>query len=317
MTGVLIIDKPIGPTSHDIVMMVKKKLRARKVGHIGTLDPLASGVLPLCINDATRLARFLEDGEKEYLATIKLGEETDTYDSAGKVTAKGAIACLTNRDVVDVIHSFTGKIKQIPPMFSAVKVNGVPLHKLARLGVEVERRPRDIEIYSIEVCDITIPFATVKVVCSKGTYIRSLAFDIGKKLGCGAHIISLRRIRSGPFSLGDSMTVDTLNDSREEITEKNIIPIGRIFANICNIEIDSSLADRIMNGIAPNPALFMESSASSISNRAEFFPSLRTDEMIRFTTNGKIVALARYKGKDGFKLERVFNNKQLTVNSEL
>ena len=310
MTGVLIIDKPIGPTSHDIVMMVKRKLKARKVGHIGTLDPLASGVLPLCINDATRLARFLEDGEKEYLATIKFGEETNTYDSEGTVVAKYDITSLDKKNIVTVIDSFKGRIKQIPPMFSAVKVNGVSLHKLARMGVEVERRPRDIEIYSIEVNDITIPFVTVRVVCSKGTYMRSLAFDIGRELGCGAHIVSLRRVKSGPFSLDNSVTVDSLNSSREDIAEKNIISIERVFANIYDIEVDSSLAGRIMDGIAPNPALLKESSNSSISKRADFSSSIRTDEMVRFTTNGKIVALARYKGKDGFKLEKVFNNKQ-------
>jgi tRNA pseudouridine55 synthase len=310
MTGVLIIDKPIGPTSHDIVMMVKSKLKARKVGHIGTLDPLASGVLPLCINEATRLARFLEDGEKEYLATIKLGEETDTYDSKGSIVAKYDITSLDKKNIVTVIASFKGRIKQIPPMFSAVKVNGVSLHKLARMGVEVERRPRDIEIYSIEIHDITIPFVTVRVVCSKGTYIRSLAFDIGRKLGCGAHIVSLRRVKSGPFSLDGSVTVDSLNNSREGIAEKNIISLERIFANIYDIEVDSSLAGRIRDGIAPNPALMKESSNPSISKRADFSSSLRTDEMVRFTTNGRIVALARYKGNDGFKLEKVFNNKQ-------
>lgn len=310
MTGVLIIDKPIGPTSHDIVMMVKKKLKARKVGHIGTLDPLASGVLPLCINDATRLARFLEDGEKEYLATIKFGEETNTYDSEGTVVAKYDITSLDKKNIVTVIDSFKGRIKQIPPMFSAVKVNGVSLHKLARMGVEVERRPRDIEIYRIEIHNITIPFVTVRVVCSKGTYIRSLAFDIGRKLGCGAHIVSLRRVKSGPFSLDGSVTVDSLNNSREGIAEKNIISIERIFADIYDIKVDSSLACRIRDGIAPNPALMKESSNPSISKSADFSSSIRTDEMVRFTTNGRIVALARYKGKDGFKLEKVFNNKQ-------
>jgi tRNA pseudouridine55 synthase len=314
MSGVLVIDKPIGPTSHDIVMMVKRILRARKVGHIGTLDPIASGVLPLCINDATRLARFLEDGEKEYLAVIKLGEETDTYDSTGNVVAKCDTASLDKEDIAAVIDSFKGKIKQMPPMFSAVKMNGIALYKLARLGVEVERRPRDVEIYSICVNDITIPFVTVNVICSKGTYIRSLAFDIGRKLGCGAHIVSLRRIKSGQFSLKESITLGNLKTFQEDIAEKNIISMERIFADIYDIEVDTTSAGRIMDGIAPLPTLLAgkaaKPSSAALSKGIDFSSSIRDDEMVSFTSGGKIIALARYKGRDGFKLERVFNNKQ-------
>ncbi|MBI5048268.1 MAG: tRNA pseudouridine(55) synthase TruB [Deltaproteobacteria bacterium] len=310
MTGVLVIDKPVGPTSHDIVMMVKRILSARKVGHIGTLDPIASGVLPLCINDATRLARFLENGEKEYLAVIKLGEETDTYDSAGSVVAKCDTASLNKENIAAVIDGFKGKIKQMPPMFSAVKMNGISLYKLARLGVEVERRPRDIEIYSICVNDITIPFVTVSVVCSKGTYIRSLAFDIGRKLGCGAHIVSLRRIKSGRFSLKESITIDSLKNFKEDIAEKNIISIERIFADIYDIEVDTTSAGRIMDGIAPIPTLLAgkaaRPSSAALSKGIDFSSSIRDDEMVSFTSNRKIIALARYKGRGGFKLERVF-----------
>ncbi len=293
MNGVLIIDKPAGPTSHDVVMMVKKALRAKKVGHIGTLDPLATGVLPLCINDATRLARFLEDGKKEYLATIKLGEETDTYDSEGKVTAKGDITTISRENIVSVINAFKGRIKQIPPMFSAVKMNGAPLYKLAREHVEVERKPRDLEIYSIEVSNITMPCVTFQVICSKGTYIRSLAFDIGRKLGCGAHLAGLRRIKSGMFSLSDSISINSFNDLQEDSLTKGVISVERLFADMPAIEVDAVVADRIRDGIAP-----------------KFSSSIGGNEMIRFMANGKIVALATYKGIDGFKLERVFNNKQ-------
>lgn len=290
MNGVLIIDKPAGPTSHDVVMMVKKALRAKKVGHIGTLDPLATGVLPLCINDATRLARFLEDGKKEYLATIKLGEETDTYDSEGKVAAKGDITAITKENIVSVINDFKGRIKQIPPMFSAVKMNGAPLYKLAREHIEVERKPRDVEIYSIEVANITMPCVTFQVICSKGTYIRSLAFDIGRKLGCGAHLVGLRRMKSGMFSLKDSISITSFNDLQEDSLTKGVISVERLFANIPDIEVDAIVADRIRDGIAP-----------------KFSSSIGGNEMVKFTTNGKIVALATYKGMDGFKLERVFN----------
>lgn len=300
MTGVLIIDKPAGPTSHDVVTMVKKRLKAKKVGHIGTLDPLATGVLPLCINEATKLARFLEKGEKEYLATIKLGEETDTYDSEGVVVAKGDITSITEEGIVSAINDFKGRIKQIPPMFSAVKMGGVPLYKLARQCMEVERKPRDVEIYSIDITNITLPFIGINVICSAGTYIRSLAFDIGRKLGCGAHLVSLRRMKSGIFSLKDSISINDLKDLQEDILHNNIIPIERLFSNIPDIEVDTITANKIMDGVVPN--------AKTFGAGVIFSSSIRDNEMIRFTTNGRIIALATYKDEDGFKLERVVKN---------
>lgn len=300
MTGVLIIDKPTGPTSHDIVTMVKKRLRARKVGHIGTLDPLATGVLPLCINEATKLAIFLEKGEKEYLATIKLGEETDTYDSEGVVVAKGDIISITKERIVSAINDFKGRLKQIPPMFSAVKMDGVPLYKLARKCVTVELKPRDVEIYSIDITNITPPFITINVICSRGTYIRSLAFDIGRKLGCGAHLVSLRRMKSGMFSLKDSISINDLKDLQEDTLHNNIIPIERLFSNIPDIEVDTITANKIMDGLAPD--------TKSFNMGVNFFPSIRDNEMIRFTANGRIIALATYKDEAGFKLERVLKN---------
>ncbi|MEK6600201.1 MAG: tRNA pseudouridine(55) synthase TruB [Deltaproteobacteria bacterium] len=298
MTGVLIIDKPAGPTSHDVVTMVKKRLGARKAGHIGTLDPLATGVLPLCINEATKLARFLEKGEKEYLATIKLGEETDTYDSEGVVVAKGDITSITKESIVSAINDFKGRIKQIPPMFSAVKMDGVPLYKLARQCVTVERKPRDVEIYSIDITNITLPFITINVICSRGTYIRSLAFDIGRKLGCGAHLVSLRRMKSGMFSLKDSISINDLKDLQEDTLHNNIIPVERLFSNIPDIEVDTLTANKIMDGLAPD--------TKSFNTGVIFSPSIRDNEMIRFTANGRIIALATYRGEEGFKLERVF-----------
>ncbi|HAG49750.1 MAG: tRNA pseudouridine(55) synthase TruB [Deltaproteobacteria bacterium GWC2_42_51] len=297
MTGVLVIDKPAGFTSHDIVTIVKRKLGARKVGHTGTLDPIATGVLPLCINDATRLTRFIEDGRKEYLATIKLGEETDTYDTEGKIIAKGNTSLLTHNDIISAVNNFRGKIEQIPPIFSAIKRNGVPLYKLARQGIEVERRPRIVEIYDIEIKNIAIPFVDLRVECSRGTYIRSLAFDIGRRLGCGAHLFSLRRTKNGPFALERSISMEQLNCLKDSI-EKNIIPIGRLFTNIPGIEVDVITAERILNGISPK---FYPHSATE-----RFIASINESEMVRFTTNGRMIALATYRGEDSFKLERVF-----------
>ncbi len=298
MTGVLVIDKPMGPTSHDIVMLAKKRLKAKKVGHLGTLDPIATGVLPLCINDATRLARFLEVGKKEYLATIKLGEETDTYDREGNVVSRGDITSIGKEDIIAAINCFNGKIKQVPPVFSAVKMDGIPLYKLARQGVAVERAARDVEIYDIEIKDISIPFVSIRVVCSRGTYIRSLAFDIGRKLGCGAHLAGLRRIRSGLFSLKDSISIDSLHDSKDDILKENLMSIERLFAHMPSIDIDEAAALKVMNGIAP---VF-----PSHEMREKFFPSIQDGEMVRFAAHGRIIAIAGYKGEDGFKLEKVF-----------
>lgn len=300
MTGVLIIDKPKGPTSHDIVTMVKKRLKARKVGHIGTLDPNATGVLPLCINEATKLARFLENGDKEYLATIKLGEETDSYDSAGVVVARGDAAAVKTNDILTVISNFQGRIKQIPPMFSAIKMNGVPLYKLARQSCTVERIPRDVEIYSINITNIEIPYIAISVLCSKGTYIRSLAFDIGRKLGCGAHLSGLRRIKNGMFSIRDSITINDLKDLQDDRLYNKIIPVESLFSNIPDIEVDATTATGIMNGMAPN--------ANTFCKQPNYSSSIKDNEMIRFTTNGRIIALATYKNEYGFKLERVLHS---------
>src|SRR3989344_3398755 len=291
MNGILVIDKPGGLTSHDVVMIVKKKLWANKAGHIGTLDPIATGILPVCINGATRLARFLEGGRKEYVASIKLGEETDTYDAEGNVVLKKDITPVRKEDIIAVVHSFRGRIRQTPPMFSAIKVNGVALYRLARQGVEVERAPRDVEIYDIHVEDIMFPFITVRIACSKGTYVRSLAFDIGKKLGCGAHLAGLIRTRSGIFSINDSVSMDNA-------CEKDIIAIERLFADLPGISVDEISALRIRNGLMPfNNGSAMELNISS---------SIKDGEMIKFTLNGRIIALANYKGSNGFRLERVF-----------
>ena len=291
MNGILVIDKPRGLTSHDVVMVVKKRLGAKKAGHIGTLDPIATGILPVCINGATRLARFLEGGRKEYVASIKLGEETDTYDAEGNVVLKKDITSVRKEDIIAVVHSFRGRIRQTPPMFSAIKVNGVALYRLARQGVEVERAPRDVEIYDIHVEDITFPFTTVGVTCSKGTYVRSLAFDIGRKLGCGAHLVGLRRTSNGIFSVNDSVSMDNA-------CEKDIIPVERLFADLPGISVDEVSALRIRNGLIPfNNGSAMELNISS---------SIKDGEMIKFTLNGRIIALANYKDEGGFKLERVF-----------
>ncbi len=205
MNGVLIIDKPEGWTSHDVVAYVKKRLGARKVGHLGTLDPIATGVLPLVIDGATKFARFLDAGKKEYIARLRLGVETDTYDSAGKAVATADCSHIKEEDIERVLSSFRGRITQVPPMYSAVKRNGTPLYKLARKGITVERETKEVEIFALEITAMELPSVDFRAVCSKGTYIRAICHDAGRALGCGAHMAGLRRVRCGDFSIAEAV----------------------------------------------------------------------------------------------------------------
>lgn len=220
-SGVLVIDKPQGWTSHDVVAHVKGKLKAKKVGHLGTLDPMATGVLVLVIEKATKCSSLLDTGAKEYVATVKLGEETDTYDREGKVVASADTSALTQDAVRAGLESFRGRIKQVPPMYSAIKSNGTPLYKLARKGVTIEREAREVEVYSLEVGRIDIPFVEFRALCSRGTYIRSICHDLGALLGVGGHLVELRRTASGSFSINESAEPTA---AAEELS-KRIIPL--------------------------------------------------------------------------------------------
>jgi tRNA pseudouridine55 synthase len=204
MDGVLVAYKPTGCTSCDVVVLVKRKIRAKKVGHLGTLDPLARGVLPLVINAATRYAGFLGGGIKKYLSTMKLGETTDTYDSEGRTVEFRPVDVSANA-IRSVLGEFTGVITQTPPVFSAVKVGGAPLYKLARRGIFIKPEPKTVEVYSMEIKELAIPYVTMEVQCSAGTYIRTLVHDVGRRLGCGAHLTALTRTRSGRFTAQDAI----------------------------------------------------------------------------------------------------------------
>lgn len=204
--GVLVIDKPQGWTSHDVVAHVKRKLKAKKVGHLGTLDPLATGVLVLVINGATKYSNQLDTGAKEYLTVARLGEQTDTYDREGKVVASSDVSAVTESAVVSALESFIGRIRQVPPMYSAIKSKGTPLYKLARKGVTIEREAREIEVYSLAVLKVQLPVVEFRVRCSRGTYLRSICHDLGKLLGTGAHLQELRRTASGDFSADEAVS---------------------------------------------------------------------------------------------------------------
>lgn len=216
-SGFLLLDKPSGPTSFKMVHLVKRLLGIKKVGHAGTLDPFASGLLILCVGrSATRLIARLMDGEKEYEATLQLGVETDTQDLTGEVTAQHEIPPLSDEEVTRCVHSFVGEQLQTPPAFSALKHKGKPLYYYARKGIAVAKEPRPVVIREIEILSRTADRLKIRVVCGKGTYIRTLAADIGKKIGCGAHLVELRRLRSGAFSVKQALSGERLTGDREE-----------------------------------------------------------------------------------------------------
>lgn len=205
LNGIVVINKAKGVSSNKVLQQLKYLFNAQKAGHTGTLDPMATGVLPICFGRATKIAQYLLDADKEYIATIRLGIETDSGDTEGQIIAKNNnIPSLSHQLIEEVLTSFRGNISQIPPLYSAIKHNGQPLYKLAREGKSIEVKSRNINIYMLELLDFDEDTLKVRVKCSKGTYIRSLAIDIGKKLGCGGHLIALQRTQSGPFKLAQA-----------------------------------------------------------------------------------------------------------------
>ncbi|OGQ83369.1 MAG: tRNA pseudouridine(55) synthase TruB [Deltaproteobacteria bacterium RIFOXYA12_FULL_58_15] len=246
MDGILVIDKPAGPTSHDIVDAVRRVLRQKKVGHTGTLDPAATGALPLVLGSATKIARYLSGGNKEYDATLRLGVTTTTLDSEGEVVETKPVD-VTEQQVRAVLGLFVGDIKQIPPMYSAKKMQGKRLYELARQGVEIEREPKDVIVHSIELTELSLPDIMVKVRCSAGTYVRVLAQDVGERLGCGGHLKQLRRIVAGPFSIDDAVTLDVL-EAAPENAKAHILPIGRGLRGVPSVSLPVHLGRQVASG---------------------------------------------------------------------
>ena len=249
MNGVLIIDKPQGWTSHDVVAWVRKVLRIRKVGHGGTLDPLATGVLPIYLGEGTKLVPFNLDGTKEYIATMKLGQETDTLDADGKIIAEKVEFPRTQQELEEALNQFRGKIRQKPPLYSAIKQNGIPLYKRARSGEIPEVAERDAVIHALSLKDFSFPRVTLEITCGRGTYIRSLCADVGRSLGCGAHLVELRRTRSGRFGLGEALTLEEISRlaERREI-ERKIIPLSESVDLAGKIMLEERAVARVRQG---------------------------------------------------------------------
>lgn len=247
--GIIILNKPVGISSHKCVGIARKALDMKKVGHTGTLDPEASGVLPILAGPATRASDFLTTEDKKYRATILLGTKTDTLDMAGEILEENPVN-VTEEEIRRTVSTFVGDIQQIPPMYSAIQVNGQRLYHLARQGVEVERKPRDITVFSINIEEIALPYIKINVHCSKGTYIRTLASDIGDALGCGGCISELQRTASGVFTLENAITPERLLELSEKgEVEKAILPLDSFFENYEAIYLDKKKADRVKNGV--------------------------------------------------------------------
>ncbi len=249
MDGVLNINKPSGVTSHDVVESVRRILHERRIGHTGTLDPLATGVLVLCAGRATKIAQYLEAGEKEYKATMRLGVTTDTLDADGLVQETKSYTPPDRRKIIEVLHGFIGSIMQRPPAYSAVKVAGVPSYKLAREGRAALLEPRPVTIFSIELTAFEDPVASLTVACSKGVYIRTLCAEIGDALGMGAHLIGLERTRSGRFSIDRAISLDQLQEMMAAgSAEQALTPIDDALAAFPVISISEAETVRVLHG---------------------------------------------------------------------
>jgi tRNA pseudouridine55 synthase len=249
LNGILLVDKPEGMTSAQVVARIKKLFGVRKVGHTGTLDPFATGILICCINRATRLARFFLHGNKKYEAVLHLGVETDTQDSTGIVTSTCDDVLFSEIKIRSVFNQFKGSIEQIPPVYSALKCKGTPLYKLARRGKPVQKPARRITIFNIEILKIHLPLIHFSVSCSAGTYIRTLCSDIGKRLGCGGHLKELRRIQSSGFSIAEAVKLSELeNIAVYEKISHRIISMSKALQNMPEHIADRALAKKIMHG---------------------------------------------------------------------
>ncbi|MEE8462120.1 MAG: tRNA pseudouridine(55) synthase TruB [Acidobacteriota bacterium] len=243
LCGALVVNKPSGPTSHDIVARVRALTRT-KVGHTGTLDPLASGVLPLLLGPATRLTRFFQSSDKEYLAEFQLGQRTDTLDGEGEVLQESPVPEISPQQAEEVLSKFTGEIRQQPPMFSAVKVGGKKLYQLARQGREVERPWRQVTIHRLELLRQEREIWNLLVCCSSGTYIRTLADDIGEALGCGAYLRKLQRTRSGCFDLSQALPLEGIENQWQE----NLYPMEELLPELTRIDLDELEAVGVRHG---------------------------------------------------------------------
>lgn len=254
VNGILLLDKSRGMTSNACLQQVKRLYSAAKAGHTGSLDPLATGVLPLCLGEATKISQFLLDADKRYRVTGKLGVVTDTADSEGNIVSESPVPQISLEAMRSLLTQFVGELEQVPPMYSALKHQGTPLYKLARQGKEVERKARKVTVYSLEMLALTDDSFTLDVHCSKGTYVRTLVDDIGQIVGCGAHVTALRRTQAGSFTEDACVTMDTLLETAErggqEALDALLLPMDAAVESLPEVRLPSVTAQFVKQGQA-------------------------------------------------------------------
>ena len=293
LDGFFVIDKPAGVTSHDIVSKVRRAINQKRVGHTGTLDPFATGVLPIAVGEGTKAIQFLDESEKEYRAVLRLGIATDTQDLTGQVIAEREWSHLSPGDLERLVPDFLGPQRQLPPMFSAIKQGGVPLYKLARKGIEVEREAREVVIYALSFEWIRLPEACFTVRCSRGTYVRTLACDLGEALGCGAHLLELRRTRSGLFREADAVTIEALAEAADP--EALLLPPDKALGHLRALRLTEEGGRKVRNGVVPQRSDF------------EAPVELLDGEKVRLYQGERFAAVAEHDKLKGLRLARVFN----------
>ena len=265
-SGILLVDKPEGPSSAQVVAVVKGITEARKVGHLGTLDPFASGLLPLALNEGTKIAQYFLDADKGYTGSIVLGVETETQDRTGEVLSRREVPVLGSGELDAVCREFSGYLHQVPPMYSALKREGVRLYELARKGLEVGRETRVIRVTLVRLEQVKCAELEFELTCSKGTYVRTLAADIGTFLGCGAHLSRLRRVASGPFGIADAVTLEELGSARD-IDSMPLLSLNRALGHLACTVLDSEAVGQIRRGIQGSLAGLREPAAGETTRR--------------------------------------------------
>ena len=308
MDGILNINKPWGKTSFSVVALVKRLSKERRVGHAGTLDPTATGVLPVCLGQGTRIIEFLVDATKAYQAQIELGVTTDTYDASGKITRKGDPSGISQEQLESALASFRGLTQQTPPMYSAVKHKGQRLYELARAGITVERKSRPTRIYNLEITDWQPPVVTIKVECGKGTYIRSLAHDLGQLLGCGANLKNLIRLSYGPFDVKSAVSVPELEDAfRYGYWQHFVHPIDTVLLHWRAMVVNDATEDIIRKGA---PVALEGDNSSGITGSPEEHPSVWSSVETHcrtYTLDGHFLGVLRFNPERGqWQPEKVF-----------
>ncbi len=277
VSGILLLDKPIGLSSNQALQRVKRLYDARKAGHTGSLDPLADGMLPICLGDATKMSAFLLDSDKYYDFRLRLGVTTATGDSEGEVLRERPVGALERETIERVVAGFVGEIEQLPPMYSALKHQGKRLYELARQGVEVEREPRRVQIHELSLGEVALPEFQLRVHCSKGTYVRTLAEDIGEALGCGAHVIALRRTGVGPYTGQRMYSMEELEDLAED---------GQAALDAVLLPLDTALGDWPRVEVGADTAFYMR------QGQPVLVPKAPTSGWVRVYHGGSLLALA-------------------------